>query len=121
MSERLTGRSTGIPTTADLVGAGVLVAVPRQAAHAVGITVPVTFSTPAWTAYIGDDPDSHLPAVLDAVVEALTRSPHAESLMITGAPTASGHTAGPREQLHGEVHPGDDGSPALLLLLPGDY
>ncbi|MET9956326.1 hypothetical protein ABZ135_32930 [Streptomyces sp. NPDC006339] len=121
MDNGMVGPAGAIPTRADLIEYGVLVDVPAPVARAAGITVPVAFSAPAWQTYVGDEPEGQLPAVLAAVVRSLTRAPHAESLVITGAPTVSGQPALSHEQLHGEAHPGDAGEPALLLLLPGDY
>ncbi|MCT9093924.1 hypothetical protein N4G70_34465 [Streptomyces sp. ASQP_92] len=121
MNESMAGPVASIPTRADLIAQGVLVDVPAQPTHAAGITVPVAFSTHAWKLYIGDDPEGRLPPILTALQRALTRAPHAESHVITGATTASGRAAVAREQLHAEVHPGDDGWPALLLMLPTDY
>ncbi|MCR8945190.1 hypothetical protein NW249_24030 [Streptomyces sp. OUCMDZ-4982] len=121
MDKDTAGSRTASPTRADLIAQGLLIDAPAQPAHDAGITVPVAFSAHAWSLYVGDDPDSQLPPILTALERALARAPHSESHVITGATTASGRQAGTRERLHAEVHPGDDGWPALLLMLPTDF
>ncbi|MFK0181845.1 hypothetical protein ACIQVR_38525 [Streptomyces xanthochromogenes] len=121
MDESMAGARAAVPTRADLIAQGLLVDVPSQTVREAGITVPVAFSAHAWELYVGDDPQRQLPPILTALERALTRAPHTESHVLTGITTASGRRVGVREQLHAEVHPGDDGWPALLLMLPTDY
>ncbi|MEU1631076.1 hypothetical protein ABZ746_38715 [Streptomyces sp. NPDC020096] len=121
MNEGMFGPVVASPTRAELIESGVLVDVPAPVAHAAGLAVPVAFSARASQTYIADQGEGQLEVVLSAVVRTIAQAPHGESIAVSGVPTASGRSAGPDDQLHAELHPGDALEPVLTLLLPIDY
>ena len=108
-------------TRAQLIESGVLVDVPTLALQTAGLPFLVGFTTTAWAMYVGDQ-EGRLEMVLTEVGRTVAQMfPESESGVVSGLSTISGQLPGPRDQLHVEMHPGDQSEVVLTLLLPVDY
>jgi hypothetical protein len=108
-------------TRAQLVESGVLVDVPTLALQTVGLPFSVGFTATAWAMYVGDQ-EGRLEMVLTEVGRTVAQMyPARESGVVSGLPMLSGQLPGPRDQLHVEMHPGDQSEVVLTVLLPVDY
>ncbi|MEV6131900.1 hypothetical protein AB0M05_34805 [Streptomyces violaceusniger] len=118
------GPSGPVPPTstrAQLIESGVLVDVPTLALQTAGLPFPVGFTATAWAMYVGDQ-KGRLEMVLTEIGCTVAQMfPESESGVVSGLSTISGQLPGPRDQLHVEMHPGDQSEVVLTLLLPADY
>ncbi|MET7489811.1 hypothetical protein [Streptomyces sp. NPDC005538] len=119
-----TGPSSPVPPTstrAQLIESGVLVDVPTLPLQTAGLPFPVGFTATAWAMYVGDQ-EGRLEVVLTEVGRTVAQMyPERESGVVSGLPMISGQPPRPRDQLHVEMHPGDQSEVVLTLLLPVDY